>query len=40
MTTCKGACFGGAVTIETTGAPFIMAYCHCRSLQLLADRTG
>jgi hypothetical protein len=31
MTTYKGSCFCGAITIEATGAPFIMAYCHCRS---------
>ena len=31
MTTYKGACFCGAITIEVTGSPFIMGYCHCRS---------
>lgn len=27
----KGACFCGAVTIETSGAPEAMGYCHCNS---------
>jgi hypothetical protein len=27
----KGACFCGAVTLEATGAPEAMGYCHCRS---------
>ncbi len=31
MPSYKGACFCGAVTIEVTGAPFVMGYCHCRS---------
>lgn len=31
MTTYKGACFCGAVQIETSGAPEGMGYCHCRS---------
>ena len=26
-----GNCFCGAVTIEVTGAPEAMGYCHCRS---------
>ena len=26
-----GNCFCGAVTIEATGAPVAMGYCHCRS---------
>lgn len=26
-----GSCFCGAVTIETTGEPAAMGYCHCRS---------
>ncbi|MDE3210214.1 MAG: GFA family protein [Pseudomonadota bacterium] len=26
-----GSCFCGAVTIEVTGAPEAMGYCHCRS---------
>jgi hypothetical protein len=29
--TYKGACFCGAVQIETTGEPAAMGYCHCRS---------
>ena len=29
----KGACFCGAVQIETTGEPEGMGYCHCRSCQ-------
>lgn len=29
--TYKGACFCGAVTLEATGAPEAMGYCHCRS---------
>jgi len=28
-TTHKGACFCGAVTVETTGEPMLMGYCHC-----------
>ena len=31
MTTHKGACFCGAVQIETTGEPEGMGYCHCSS---------
>ncbi len=31
MTTYKGACFCGTVTLECTGAPSRMGYCHCRS---------
>jgi hypothetical protein len=31
MPTYQGACFCGAITIEATGAPFVMGYCHCRS---------
>ena len=31
MTTHKGACFCGAVTIEVQGAPEAMGYCHCSS---------
>jgi hypothetical protein len=31
MTTHKGACFCGAVQIETAGEPEAMGYCHCRS---------
>jgi hypothetical protein len=27
----KGSCFCGAVTLEVTGAPEAMGYCHCRS---------
>ncbi len=27
----KGACFCGAVTLEATGEPEAMGYCHCRS---------
>ncbi|MBV9550509.1 MAG: GFA family protein [Alphaproteobacteria bacterium] len=27
----KGACFCGAITIETSGAPEAMGYCHCAS---------
>ncbi len=26
-----GSCFCGAVEVETTGAPEVMGYCHCRS---------
>ena len=26
-----GSCFCGAVTLEVTGAPVAMGYCHCRS---------
>ena len=26
-----GSCFCGAVTIEATGSPVAMGYCHCRS---------
>lgn len=29
--TYRGACFCGAVTIEATGAPQAMGYCHCAS---------
>ena len=29
--TYRGACFCGAVTIEATGAPQAMGYCHCES---------
>ena len=28
--TYSGQCFCGAVTVETTGAPFAMGYCHCK----------
>lgn len=31
MTTYQGACFCGAVEIETTGEPEAMGYCHCAS---------
>jgi hypothetical protein len=27
----KGSCFCGAVTLEVTGAPAAMGYCHCSS---------
>jgi len=27
----KGSCFCGAVTLEASGAPDVMGYCHCRS---------
>jgi hypothetical protein len=27
----KGACFCGAVQVEASGEPDVMAYCHCRS---------
>jgi hypothetical protein len=27
----KGECFCGAVRLETSGAPEVMGYCHCRS---------
>ena len=27
----RGRCFCGAVQIEATGAPAVMAYCHCES---------
>jgi len=27
----KGSCFCGAVTLEASGAPEAMGYCHCRS---------
>ncbi|MEZ5557930.1 MAG: GFA family protein [Pseudomonadales bacterium] len=30
-TTYQGSCFCGAITIEATGAPQAMGYCHCRS---------
>ncbi len=30
-TTYQGACFCGAVTIEVSGAPAAMGYCHCNS---------
>jgi hypothetical protein len=26
-----GSCFCGAVTVEVTGSPEVMGYCHCRS---------
>jgi len=29
--TYKGTCFCGTVTLEATGAPEAMGYCHCRS---------
>ena len=29
--TYRGACFCGAVEVETTGAPAAMGYCHCNS---------
>jgi len=29
-----GTCFCGAVTVEVTGAPLEMGYCHCRSCRL------
>lgn len=29
----KGSCFCGAITIEATGEPEGMGYCHCRSCQ-------
>ncbi len=29
--TYAGSCFCGAVTLEATGAPEAMGYCHCRS---------
>ena len=31
MSTYKGACFCGAVSLECAGEPFMMGYCHCRS---------
>jgi hypothetical protein len=31
MTTYQGNCFCGAITIEATGAPEAMGYCHCSS---------
>jgi len=31
MTTHKGACFCGSVTLEVSGEPAAMGYCHCRS---------
>lgn len=31
MTTHSGSCFCGAVTVEASGAPEAMGYCHCRS---------
>lgn len=31
MNVFKGACFCGAVTLECSGDPFLMGYCHCRS---------
>ncbi len=31
MTTHTGSCFCGSVTLETSGAPEAMGYCHCRS---------
>src|ERR1700741_689506 len=27
----KGSCFCGAVTVEVTGSPEAMGYCHCNS---------
>jgi hypothetical protein len=29
--TYKGACFCGAVTVEISGSPEVMGYCHCTS---------
>ncbi len=29
--TYQGACFCGTVTLEATGQPNAMGYCHCRS---------
>ncbi len=31
MTSYRGTCFCGAVTVEAEGAPEAMGYCHCRS---------
>ena len=31
MATYPGACFCGAVTLECSGEPLAMGYCHCRS---------
>ncbi len=31
MSNYKGACFCGAVTLECSGEPFMMGYCHCES---------
>jgi hypothetical protein len=31
VTSYVGSCFCGAVTIEATGSPAAMGYCHCRS---------
>ena len=31
MATHVGSCFCGAVTLEVTGAPEVMGYCHCGS---------
>jgi hypothetical protein len=31
MTSYQGNCFCGAITIEATGAPEAMGYCHCSS---------
>ena len=31
MSSYKGACFCGAVTLECIGEPVMMGYCHCRS---------
>ena len=31
MTTYQGSCFCGAVTVQATGAPEAMGYCHCAS---------
>lgn len=31
MATHTGSCFCGAVTVEVSGAPEAMGYCHCRS---------
>ena len=28
--TYKGSCFCGSVEIETSGAPAMMGYCHCK----------
>jgi len=36
VSTHKGSCFCGAVTIEVTGAPEEMGYCHCSSCRSYA----